>query len=360
MNRPILVIQTAFLGDLLLAGVLFREIRRSRPKAPIHLLCRKGFGTLVKALGFVDVIHEVKKADAQSYQQALQELRSQRFEWVLCPHPSPRSALFVQKIFAGQSVSFAKFWNWILFSKTLKFPHLLPDPLRQLSLLRPFVPSLDQKFQVWEKWDWNQPDPRGFLPEIPDELSLDCRSILGRHSPATPVAPRTWAIFPGSVWPTKQWTEKGFEELAMKLISENIHILWMGGKDEADICQRLQQKVPRSRSIAGQTDLWEGLVILSRCEGAIANDSGGQHLAAIAGLPVLSLFGPTTLNFGFRAWTKWAVVAERTDLFCRPCGPHGQTRCPRGTHECMTGLTSAFVFQRWQDLNRQIRRQILP
>lgn len=353
------MIQTAFLGDLLLAGVLFREIRRQRPHSDIHLMCRKGFGVLLKALGLVDVIHEVKKGDRSTYEAVRAEIKDLRFEWILCPHPSFRSAHFIQGLQAGQSISFRRYWNQILFSKTVEIPNA-PDALRQLSLLLPVLPNLQPRFEKWLKTDWNLANADGILTEIPDELSISARGVLAKSQPVTPISPHTWAIFPGSVWATKQWSEDGFRKVAAELIQADAHVLWMGGPDEAEICERLRAAVPRSRSLAGQTGLFETLVILSRCEGVIANDSGGQHLAATAGTPVLSIFGPTVLEFGFRAWTRWTSVVQKKDLFCRPCGPHGGAQCPRGTHECMTKITPEEVLLHWDQLTRVIRRHPHP
>lgn len=356
MSAPILVVQTAFLGDLLLSTVLLREIRRARPRAPLHLVCRRGFGTLMKGLGLIDEVHEIKKGDTESYRQAHSELEKHRFEWIVCPHPSIRSAQFVQGLFAGQSISFTRGWNALHFSKTVLSPDL-PDPLRQLALLKPVVPGLGDRFARWSQISWNAKDADGFLTSIPDELSMEMKSRLLRETPATPVAPRTWVLFPGSVWATKQWPEEHFENLAAQLIQEDIQILWLGGPDEKEVCQRLAEKLPRTRSIAGQLSLWESLVVLSRAEGVIANDSGGQHMAAIAGAPVLSIFGPTVLEFGFRPWAKLTAVAEREELFCRPCGPHGGRKCPRGNHECLRDLHPDTVFQLWRNMVRKIRSQ---
>lgn len=354
MSAPILVVQTAFLGDLLLSTVLLREIRRARPRAPIHLVCRRGFGTVMKALGLIDVVHEIRKGDAESYRNAHAELREQRFEWILCPHPSVRSANFIQGLFAGQSVSFFHGWNALHFSKTVIKPQL-PDPLRQLALLKPLIPGMDDRFAAFEKIDWNAKDAHGVLTGVPEDLSMNLKSRLLRESPATPVAPRSWALFPGSVWATKQWPEESFAELARRLLELDVPVLLMGGPDEREVCERLAAQLPRARSLAGQLSLWESLVVLSRTEGVVANDSGGQHMAAIAGTPVLSIFGPTVLEFGFRPWSDLTAIAEKENLFCRPCGPHGSRICPRATHECLRDLSVDEVFPLWQNLHRLIR-----
>lgn len=353
-GKPILVVQTAFLGDLILCNALLKEIRRQRPQSPIYLVTRQGFGTLMKALGLADEVREIEKGNGASYQTLVDEFKKLSFEWIFCPHPSLRSKLFVRKLSAEAKVGFrGPFW-FLFFSKTVA-KYDLPDALKQWALLSAVVPELRKPLGYVRHLSWNKKTQTGLLPSVPKEYSVECRSALLEMKMATVVAPHTWAFFPGSVWATKQWTEKGFLDLAKKLSEQGMQILWLGGPDEKGICQKLAEQMPSSRSLAGQTSLLETLVILSRCEGAVANDSGGQHLAAVAGIPILSVFGPTTLDAGFRPWTNLCGIAEKDDLFCRPCGRHGHRACPRGTHECMEHLPASEVYPVWESLSRSAR-----
>lgn len=355
MSQPILLVQTAFLGDLLLTIPLLKQIRQIRPGASIHLVCRKGLGPLLKALGFVDEIHEIQKGRGDSYAAIEARLRALRFEWIFCPHPSVRSALLVSRLRARRKIGFRSFWNFFFFSDRAARVRA-PEALRLLGLLTPLDRHLSGEFKgkftlKWREWvgrDWNQKvrvegSGGGVLPAVPAELSISSRDLLLRHQPVLPVAPRTWALFPGSVWATKQWPPEKFLELAEMILKKGDQVLWMGGPDEKQLCQELVEACPRSRSLAGQTDLWETLVTLSRCQGVVSNDSGGQHLAAVAGVPVVSVFGPTSLEFGFRPWSDRSAVAEVEGLFCRPCGPHGHRKCPRGTLECQKTLLASSV-----------------
>jgi heptosyltransferase II len=52
------------------------------------------------------------------------------------------------------------------------------------------------------------------------------------------------------------------------------------------------------------------------------------------GIPTVAVFGPTTLDLGYRPWQNRALVVQK-DLECRPCGKHGAAKCPLGTHACM-------------------------
>lgn len=344
MSKPILLVQTAFLGDLVLTIPLLKQIRKIRPHAPIHLICRKGFGKWLKSLKIVDELHEVQKGNSESYSQLGQALSKVDFEWIFCPHPSIRSARLVLGLKAERKIGFFSWWNFLFFSDRVSRSRC-PEPLRLLDLLSPLDREFKEKVQQWKTKDWNKSDPSGLLPQIPEDLQLGFRSQLLRSNSPIPIGDRTWALFPGSVWATKQWPPAHFISLAQLMIKNGDHIIWMGGKDEKDLCQSLVDAVPESQNLAGLTDLWESLLVLSRCAGVISNDSGGQHLAAVAGIPVVGIFGPTVLDFGFRPWSPKAAVAERTNLFCRPCGPHGNRYCPRGTHECLVNLEPRAVLE---------------
>ena len=67
------------------------------------------------------------------------------------------------------------------------------------------------------------------------------------------------------------------------------------------------------------------------------------HIAASLQRPVLCIFGPTVLDFGFRPWNDKSQVVEEA-LLCRPCGPHGHARCPLGHHNCMKKIKAEFVY----------------
>lgn len=341
MSQPILLIQTAFLGDLLLTIPLLKQLRKVRPNSSIHLVCRKGLGSVIKALGYIDEIHEIQKGHRATYTKLERDLAGYKFEWIFCPHPSVRSALFANKLKAGRRVSFKRFWNFPFFSDRVSRSKC-PEALRLLGLLTPLDKDFEKQWVEWNSRDWNFKE-QGLLPTMPSDLSVSSREKLLRAQPVLPVAPRTWAFFPGSVWATKQWPPSYFLELAQMVIKKGDQVLWMGGPDEKALCQELVEACPQSKSLAGQTDLWETLVILSRCQGVVSNDSGGQHLAAVAGVLTLSIFGPTSLEFGFRPWSEKSAVAEFEGLFCRPCGPHGHKKCPRGTLECQASLKSEEV-----------------
>ncbi|RYZ89296.1 MAG: glycosyltransferase family 9 protein, partial [Proteobacteria bacterium] len=163
---------------------------------------------------------------------------------------------------------------------------------------------------------------------------------------------KTIALFPGSVWATKRWTEEGFVQAGNQLREEGHHILVMGGPGEEELCARVAALIPGAKNICGQTSIYESALVLSRIGGVIGNDSASLHLAATSQCPSVVMFGPTVLRFGFRPWQDQVAVVEMRDLACRPCGKHGHQVCPIGTHICMKGLEASIVTQKLKELTQ--------
>ncbi len=104
------------------------------------------------------------------------------------------------------------------------------------------------------------------------------------------------ALLPGAArGPAKRWPAEYFSALGGRLKSAlGYGIVVLGSAGERDLCARVAGAIgPATLDLAGQTSLPESAAILAQCALAVTNDSGGMHLAAAAGAPVLAIFGLT-------------------------------------------------------------------
>ncbi len=338
-KKTAILIQTAFLGDLLLSIPLMKKMSETHE---VSLICRKGLGSLFQSLGLVHQVFEVQKSDAKSYQRVRQSF-THSVDLLVCPHMSFRSAWLAFQLPAKKKVSFHTWWNFWAFDQRRKKRMGLPDALRQLDLASDWDENILQKIDTYEKQTSVEEKQYGL---VPDWASMQ---VVERKTNTTP-RQKTVAIFPGSVWPTKRWTIEGFTELTNKFLESGYQVVLMGGKEEASLGQQIQNQYPQVKSVIGQFSLLESLQFLQTVDLVISNDSGSQHLAAAAAAPTVSIFGPTVLSQGFRPWNSKVRIVENVGLFCRPCGKHGHKKCPRGTHECMTKISAGQVFQESQKL----------
>lgn len=330
-------------------------MRDKFPERTLGLVCRKGLGDFFLKTGVVDVIFEIKKGDRASYQQVREQVRKYSEIYVYCPHSSFRTALFVRSLRPKDSVGFSQSWNRWAFKRRVGRPQELPDVLRQLSLLVPEDEVLAENLHHYQssKRAYAR-DEDGRISGVPPWASISLRAVLARDrtSWSRLMERLNWGrwdgaskalLFPGSVWATKRWTEEGFAQVGRKLTELGGQILIMGAGNEVALCERLAAQIPGAVSLAGQTSLYESALILLNSDLMIGNDSASVHLAAVTETPSIAIFGPTTIEQGFRPWSNQAWIVDKPGLSCRPCGPHGHHRCPRGTHECMKHVSPGDV-----------------
>ncbi len=148
------------------------------------------------------------------------------------------------------------------------------------------------------------------------------------------------ALAPGSVWATKRWPY--YPELAELLREGRLVIL--GAKDDAPLASEIL-RVAGDRAIdaTGRLSLLGSAELIARCAALVTNDSAPQHLASAVGTATITVFGPTVVDFGFGPLAPHSTTAGVSGLDCRPCDRHGPMRCPLGHWRCMRDLTPEVV-----------------
>lgn len=130
--------------------------------------------------------------------------------------------------------------------------------------------------------------PKGpFSPKLKDLVGPKDRKWLG-------IAP--FAAFPGKQYPLEMI--KNVIE-ALLNTKEYTVMLFGGGAHEAQLLQTLANGHQGCINVCGKFSFAEELVLISHLDALLAMDSGNGHLAAIYGVPVISLWGVTHPYAGF-------------------------------------------------------------
>lgn len=365
---PTLVIQTAFFGDLLLTIPLLKNLRRLDPESPVHLLCRAPFGSFFKNTGLVERAVEVNKRDRQSWKSGRELLKELSYKRIISPHKSLTSAFLARSLRSQERIGYKLWWNFWAFDKRIPRPLMYPEVIRQLWLLREWDPRLERdllsyakNFKATTALRLDRPPAPGHMNYVPDWASMELMdgSLIAEESLSADFldergqVERLWrdlgieappqqtiALAPGSVWATKRWDK--YRELATELLQQGWTVVLVGAENESALCDEVSDGRMGIYNLAGLTSAAGSYWLLRKVRLLICNDSGAMHLASVAKLPTIALFGPTTLNIGYRPWQNRAVVLQK-DLACRPCGLHGGKRCPLATHQCMKELSISDV-----------------
>jgi heptosyltransferase-2 len=312
----LLVPQTSFLGDVVLTTPLLTALRRRLRPRCLAVLVRPEAQALVVGHPDVDEVWvDDKRGDDRGVlglARLARRIRARGFDLAVCPHRSLRTALLLAAAGIPRRVGFDTSRGAWLFHDRVPRPAARHDVERNLALLEPFGGATE-------------------TPALSVPVAAAARDRAAELCPAGdgPLV----GIAPGSVWPTKRWTEDGFAAVIRTLVGAGARCVLVGAPSDAPTAREIARRaaVPLT-NLVGETDLATLVATIDRMDVLIGNDSAPIHVAAARDVPVVAIFCATTPALGYGPYGR-AVVVE-SDLACRPCGRHGGHQCPRGTEDC--------------------------
>ena len=328
----ILVIQTAFVGDLVLSTPLIEAARTRLGAGRVGAVVRPETANLLRNNPHVDDIVIYDKKGLQKGPLELlrlaRGLRGASFDAALIPHRSFRSALLAYLAGVPVRVGFDRSAGRMLLTDRVRY-RAVHEVERNLSLLA-----------SWEV------DTDGIHPALyPDDHDRKRVDSLMREAGVAPTEP-ICGVSPGSVWATKRWLPGRFAELIHRLAETyGYRAVLFGSAEDRPLCAEIAaESGVDPLNTAGQLTLLQSAALAARCAAVVSNDTGMGHVAAAMNTPVVAVFGPTVPAFGFVPYGHGHRVVE-TPLDCRPCSSHGGDRCPIGTHDCMRGIIAEQVVE---------------
>lgn len=314
--RRLLFIQTAFIGDVILATSLLEAAHQQWPNARIDLLVRKGNESLLSGHPLLNqvLIWDKRKNKYRHLLQLLRQIRSTRYDLVCNLQRFLATGLLTALSGAPKRVGYAK--NPLAFAYTHRAEHRIAEQgntwhevSRNLSLLAPWL-------QLTEA-----PRPRLYPGEA------DYQRVQ-RTKPYVCLAPT-------SVWFTKQWPAEKWVQLIRKIPSHT-DVLLLGAPSDREACEAIALKAERPvENLAGKLSLLQSAALMQNARMNYVNDSAPLHLCSAVNAPVAAIFCSTVPRFGFGPLSEQSSVHEHPGkLDCRPCGLHGHRSCPQGHFRC--------------------------
>ncbi|GAB2591676.1 glycosyltransferase family 9 protein [Spirosoma areae] len=214
--------------------------------------------------------------------------------------------------------------------------------------------SLDRYARAFESAGFALEPARPFQFQPPTSAHDELATFLNQQTFAAD-APRL-GIAPFAQHAQKMWPFDRFAPLLDQLYAGPPLTVFLFGGGAAEMAQldTLRQQCPQVILVAGQLSLAAELALIRRLTGMLCMDSGNMHLAALSGVPVLSIWGATHPNAGFGPWGQGdeAILQIPVDvLTCRPCSVFGNKPCWRGDLACLNDISVEAVAGRiWQML----------
>jgi ADP-heptose:LPS heptosyltransferase len=109
-------------------------------------------------------------------------------------------------------------------------------------------------------------------------------------------------IAPFAAHKSKEWGIDNIKELIKKINEKHsVHFyLFGGGKQEIQQLDKLASSFDNVTNLAGKFSLKEEIQLLRKLSSFIGMDSGNAHIAALTGIPVISIWGGTHPKLGFK------------------------------------------------------------
>ncbi len=276
--RRLLICSVSWLGDAILSMPALQTLRWENPQADITLLTKPVLAPLWALHASPTRVLSLP-APGTSLRPLLQTLRDLEIDTAyILPH-SFRSALppFLARI-----------------PRRIGMPGHFPRDFMLTEVRRPSA-GPGRIHQVFEILDLFFPgeNRRTFMPPV---LSVPPPVLEQMHT-RLDTLPQPWiSLIPGAArGASKQWPVEHYALAAAQLMAETGgSIITLGTSAEEAVCQQVAAAAaPNGLNLAGKTSLEELAAVLSLSSAVLCNDSGGMHLAAALGTPLVGLFGIT-------------------------------------------------------------------
>ncbi len=325
--QKILVIQTAFIGDVILATAVLEKLHLFFPNAKIDFLVRKGNESLFDLHPFLNqVLIWNKKGQKLLELFALtRNVRRSQYDVVVNLQRYASSGLITAFSGAAQTIGYAPNPFSMLFSTRISYRIVTKEVpgLHEVNRCLRTIEHLTDSSVVGPK----------LYPSDSDFKRVEDFKVKPYIT-----------ISPASVWMTKRAPLELWNQLIERLNPERVFLL--GGPSDFELCRQLQGLSinPNIEILCGKLTLLQSAALMRDAQMNYTNDSAPLHLCSALNAPVRAVFCSTIPEFGFGPFNSNGRAIEiKGALACRPCGNHGRANCPLGHFNCSKILVNDLI-----------------
>lgn len=332
-----------WVGDVLLARPAVRALRARWPEARLVGMARAGHAALVERFDVFDRVVAAPGgsglARAAAVCAAARALRPLRLDTAVVLAPSFEAALLAWLAGIGRRVG----------HDTDRRRALLTDPVAP----RPAAHRADEYLDLMRVLDTGEP-PAGFAPLA---LTAADRAYAARlfDTLAWPEDSRPLFVNPAAAKTPRAWSAERFRALLERLSAAGRPLVV---HDRPPFAAEPEQVEGRGLARVRDATLPELAALLERCALYVGNDSGPAHLAAAAGIPTVTIHGPSSPGRTAPRGGKGPHAAVSAGFPCSPCRERFFRECPSppsaaGRPPCLEAVTV-------DDVAAAVRRVLEP
>ena len=335
--NKILFIQTAFIGDAILSLPALQKLKEIYPNYSVDVLCIPESEEIFKSSPSVNnVIVLDKKGVHKSLLSSIkfaQSIRKNGYAKLYSSHRSFRTSFIVLVLGIKESFGFDNSALKFVYKNLVKYNLSNHEVQRNLDLIG---------------FDYNADSWRIKPVIVSSELT---RNKVSSYFKENNINNNFIAIAPGSIWETKKYPQKYFEELISYLIEKKNQIILIGGIKDKELCASLIKDNPDNVfNASGLFSIVESIELLRHAKLLVSNDSAPTHMGMTADIKVLTIYCSTVAAFGFYPYNFASRFISYDDLDCKPCGIHGYNNCPIKTFDCGLKLVPKTIIKTMEEM----------
>jgi len=313
--KNILIIQTAFLGDVVLATGLIEKLQAYYPAAKLDFLLQQGNESLIKNHPKLNRVFtwNKKQNKYKNLLQLLGQIRQSQYDLIINLQRFGSTGLLTALSGAKQTVGFDK--NPFSRFFTRRYRHDVKSGQHEIARNHLLIAS------ITDEW----PAKPCLYPAAEDYIKVQ------------PYKTQSFiCLAPTSVWFTKQYPAEKWVHLLDELPAE-YKVYLLGSPADKELAEELKKATKNKDvvNLCGQLSLLQSAALMQDAQLNYVNDSGPMHLASALNAPTCAVYCSTVPSFGFGPLADFAQVVQKTEpLYCRPCGLHGYRKCPEGHFKC--------------------------
>jgi len=316
------VIQTAFIGDVVLSTSLIASLHLQYPAAQIDIVVRKGNETLFTGHPYVhDVIVWDKKQNKYlNWLKVLNQIRSRHYDSILNVQRFAATGLWTAFSNAKNKIGFDKNPFSFLFTHKIKHETMHAD-VHEIHKNHALIQAINPSIVLCN------PQLYPTLSDVEKVKQFQSQPYL--------------CIAPASVWFTKRFPFEQWVSFLNDLDFEG-NVFIIGGPGDKQLGDQIINSIStkagingRVFNLAGQLSYLSSAALQSGAVLSYVNDSAPMHFASAVNAPVVAIFCSTIPAFGFGPLSDESFIVEtQQKLTCKPCGIHGRKACPMNHFNC--------------------------
>jgi heptosyltransferase-2 len=316
--KKFLVIQTAFIGDVVLATGVVEKLSLYFPDAQIDFLLRKGNESLLANNPHVNevLIWNKNENKTKNLFALIRQIRHKKYDRIINLQRFFFTGLITVLSGAKTTVGFDK--NPLSFFFKKKIKHII-------STGKPYKHEVERNNEL--------------VSDITDNVIAKPK-LYPADKDVEMVKPFTLQPYvtmsPSSVWYTKQYPFEKWIQL-LDAFPSGYTIYLLGGPDNIKECEKLVSLSSNKKVevMAGRLNFLQSAALIRTAVMNYVNDSAPLHFASAMNAPVTAIFCSTVEAFGFTPLSERSFVVQTKEaLPCRPCGLHGKKECPLKHFKC--------------------------